>query len=100
MKDHIDVNNLDGGRTTIRAEELESLAAKLRGCVMLEGDPGFDVARTIWNGMIDRKPSLIVQAAGPADIRAAVDLRVTKGCGWQSVPAGTRSPALPSKRAP
>ena len=65
MKDHIDVNNLDGGRTTIRAEELESLAAKLRGCVMLEGDPGFDVARTIWNGMIDRKPSLIVQAAGP-----------------------------------
>ena len=27
MKDHIDVNNLDGGRTTIRAEELESLCA-------------------------------------------------------------------------
>ena len=79
MKDHIDVNNLDGGRTTIRAEELESLAAKLRGCVMLEGDPGFDVARTIWNGMIDRKPSLIVQAAGPADIRAAVDFARDQG---------------------
>ncbi|MCA0922814.1 FAD-binding oxidoreductase [Pseudooceanicola nanhaiensis] len=79
MKDQIQMNDLSGGQTVIGAEALEPLAAALRGTLLQEGDPGFDPARAIWNGMIDRKPSLIVQAAGPADIRAAVDFARTNG---------------------
>jgi len=37
------------------------------------GDPEYDTARGIWNGMIDRRPSLIVRCRGVADVIAAVN---------------------------
>ncbi len=44
------------------AEEvvLES-RANLRGALVRPGDEGYDVARRVWNGMIDKEPSLIVR---------------------------------------
>jgi FAD/FMN-containing dehydrogenase len=55
------------------AERLEQLRANLRGPVLLPGDPGYDEARTVWNGIIDRHPPVIVQATGNADVIAAVN---------------------------
>jgi FAD/FMN-containing dehydrogenase len=48
------------------------LAAELRGTVICPGDPTYDEARALWNAAHDRHPALIVQAAGPADVAAAV----------------------------
>ena len=36
------------------------------------GDPGYDETRRIWNGAIDRRPSLIVRARNADDVRWAV----------------------------
>lgn len=44
----------------------------LGGTVLRPDDPGYDAARVIWNGMIDRRPALIVQCSSAADVRAAV----------------------------
>ena len=49
------------------------MAASLRGSVELEGDAGYEEARTIWNAMVDRKPGLVVRALGASDIRHAVN---------------------------
>jgi FAD/FMN-containing dehydrogenase len=64
--------NLQNGITMISAATIEAFAARLRGRVLIATDAGYDEARTIWNGMIDRRPGLIVQCAGAADVVNAV----------------------------
>lgn len=59
---------------TIDEETIGALRASLRGALLLPTDAGYEEARRIWNGMIDRRPGLIVQCAGEADVMAAVRL--------------------------
>jgi FAD/FMN-containing dehydrogenase len=68
-----DFRTPDGGSVAIAEERLGALRAALRGRLLQPGDDGYDVARTIWNGMIDRRPAAIVRAAGAADVIRAVD---------------------------
>lgn len=49
-----------------------SLAKSLRGRVLSPKTPGYDQARSVWNAMIDRRPALIAQTLGAADVVAAV----------------------------
>jgi len=51
---------------------LKELQKRLRGSVVGEGDAGYDHARRIWNGRIDRKPRLIAQCLDQGDVIACV----------------------------
>lgn len=51
---------------------LDSLRAAMRGEVLVSSSAGYDAARTIWNGMIDRHPAIIARCTGVADVRAVV----------------------------
>ena len=53
-------------------EAIDALAAKLRGTVERSGTPGYEVARTVWNAMVDRRPSAIARPLGVADVQACV----------------------------
>ena len=53
-------------------EAAAELADRLRGRVVGPEDAGYDEARAVWNGMVDKRPRLIVQCVGVADVRAAV----------------------------
>jgi len=55
-------------------QSVDTLALSVRGHVLRAGDDAFDAARHVWNGMIDRRPKLIVRCAGAADVIAAVNL--------------------------
>ena len=54
----------------------ESAVAALRpnlgGTVILPGAATYDAARRVHNGLIDRRPAVIVQCRGTADVQAAV----------------------------
>jgi FAD/FMN-containing dehydrogenase len=66
------------GATATRAAlpELATLAPALHGQLCLQGDDGYDEARTIWNAMIDRMPDLVVRCAHVDDIVRAVRFAV------------------------
>ena len=66
------IKTRQGGSTKLDAETVEQFAAGLRGTVLAPGSDGYDASRTIWNAMIDRKPGLIVECAGAADVARAV----------------------------
>jgi FAD/FMN-containing dehydrogenase len=61
--------------TTYRAAPAAAaeLAARLDGEVLTEGHPAYDSARRVWNGMIDKRPTLIVRCASTADVAAALE---------------------------
>ncbi len=49
------------------------LKGRLRGPLLFPLDSGYDESRSIWNGMIDRRPAAIARCAGVADVVACVD---------------------------
>src|ERR671912_1705333 len=51
----------------------------LRGQLIAPDHPGYDAARQIWNGSIDRHPALIARCAGVADVIAAVRFATETG---------------------
>src|SRR5262245_37880813 len=74
--------------------DLERLRDSLHGPLILPRDRGYDEARSIWNGAIDRRPAGIARCAGVADVAAAVrfardhDLEIAVRGGGHNV-AGT-----------
>src|SRR5437867_9804538 len=68
----VSVKTADGAAIAVTPEKLDALRAQLRGALCLPGEPGYEQARTLWNAMIDRRPALVVRAAGAADVIQAV----------------------------
>ncbi|MGH2771362.1 MAG: FAD-binding oxidoreductase, partial [Actinomycetota bacterium] len=59
-------------RTDLDKAAFGELERSFRGRLVRPGDPTYDEDRKIWNGSIDRSPTLIARCAGVADIIAAV----------------------------
>ena len=57
---------------TIDPVTIDELAGKVRGELIRPGDPAYDEARRVWNGMIDRRPALVARCRGVADVVACV----------------------------
>ncbi|HSP75824.1 MAG TPA: FAD-binding oxidoreductase [Cryobacterium sp.] len=60
-------------------DEVNVLQRRISGHVITAGDSGYDEARRVWNGMIDRHPVAIVRAATVADIGPVVQFARTRG---------------------
>jgi FAD/FMN-containing dehydrogenase len=57
---------------SIDAERLAELKTTLGGLAVSPGQPDYDQAVRLWNGMIDLRPSIVVQPTGVADIKQAI----------------------------
>jgi len=70
---------------TINGASIEKLAANLAGELIQPQDAGYDTARQIWNGHVQRRPALIARCRGVADVMAAV-----RFCREHDLPASVR----------
>ena len=57
----------------------EPLAERMPGRVIAPDHPEYDAARTIWNGMIDKRPAAIVRCADGDDVASAVRFAAESG---------------------
>ncbi|WP_417729464.1 FAD-binding oxidoreductase [Roseovarius sp.] len=68
-----------------RNTSIDDLRAAVSCAVITEGDAHYDDARRVWNGMIDRRPAVIVRCLGPEDVMCAV-----RFAGAQGLPVAIR----------
>ena len=56
------------------AQTVSGLAGGFSGRLLQPGDGGYEEARRVHNGMVDKRPALIAQCGGTADVGEAVNL--------------------------
>ena len=59
--------------TVVKQPAVETFRTSLRGELILPGDEGYESARKVYNGIIDRRPLFIVRCANVRDVMSAVD---------------------------
>jgi len=55
------------------------LKGTFAGELFAAGDPGYETARRVWNGMVDRRPALIARCAGEDDVVQALEAARQRG---------------------
>ena len=74
-------------RTVLEESAVADLRKGFDGEVVLPADPIYDAARHVWNGMVDKRPAVVVRPRGAADVAAAIrfarahDLEIAVRCG-------------------
>ena len=67
----IELRTLDGDELSL---DPAALATIPEGSRLRPGDPGYEDATLIWNGLIDKQPALVIQPADASEVVAAVNL--------------------------
>lgn len=75
------------------------LPSPFDGVVLAPGDPGFEKARLVWNGMIDRKPAMVARCRSTSDVSATIRFARRAGLPSRSAVADTTSPGARSPTA-
>lgn len=66
------IRTRDDRQLALQPDQIEALSTSLHGELLQRDEPGYEEARQLWNGMIDKHPALIARCSGTADVVAAV----------------------------
>ncbi|MEN7548847.1 FAD-binding oxidoreductase [Rapidithrix thailandica] len=69
----LEATTLTGTHTSLDEAALENLRSQIQGELLLPEDINYEKVRQLWNGMIDRRPALIVRCIGTYDVVQAVN---------------------------
>ena len=73
------IHALTGTHTLLETSTIEPLRERLRGQLVLPGEGGYDEARKVWNGMVNKKPAIIARCAAATDVVEAVRFARDRG---------------------
>src|SRR5215831_10384241 len=62
------ITTMQGADTVLKDTAIEAFRTHVRGELLRPEDAGYEVARKVFNAMIDKCPALIVRCAGTADV--------------------------------
>lgn len=85
------VTTTAGGETVLKDATVVAFSSHLDGETLRPGGNGYEDARKVWNGMIDKRPALIVRCASVGDVVEAVrfarehDLLASVRCGGHNI---------------
>ncbi len=69
----VTATRLSGQQTVIDKAAVKELRDSLQGQLLMPGNGAYDVARKLWNGMIDKHPAMIAYCADAFDVVNAVN---------------------------
>src|SRR5688572_16484198 len=69
----------EGSPDMATTRSVEGLRSTISGALITPGDPGYDTARSLWNGAFDRHPAAIACCSSPADVAAAIGFAEANG---------------------
>ena len=78
--------------TTLDSAAVSTFREAFAGQIVLPDDPSYDAARIVWNGMVDRRPAIVVRPTGVADVLSALrlgrdqELAIAVRSGGHSIP--------------
>jgi FAD/FMN-containing dehydrogenase len=56
----------------LRQTDVDAFAARISGGLLSAADSGYEEARKVWNGMVDRRPALVARCLNVSDVQFAV----------------------------
>ena len=56
-----------------QASDISQLGQRIRGALVIPDDPGYDQARRVWNGMVDKRPAAVIYCVDSEDVITAVN---------------------------
>jgi FAD/FMN-containing dehydrogenase len=68
----LQIKTITGRETLLPGDGVREFEMQLRGTLIRPGEAGYDAARMVYNGMIDRRPAMIVRCADVGDVIRAV----------------------------
>ena len=68
----MEAKTIEGREIDLKQETLDGLKKRLQGPVFVPGDFGYDESRTVWNGMISKRPAAVARCLGIADVITCV----------------------------
>ena len=83
------------GTISLNESDLEDFRGSLRGKLLLQEDEGYEEARKVWNGMVDKRPAAIARCSGAADVINSVNfarsnnLLISVRCGGHNFPGNS-----------
>jgi FAD/FMN-containing dehydrogenase len=72
----IKITDLNGQAAILHTDELNSLKDKVKGDVIFPDSTNYEEARKVWNGLIDKRPAVIVQVLDNSDVLAAINFAI------------------------
>jgi FAD/FMN-containing dehydrogenase len=76
---------------SLQVSDIARLRRTIRGDLVLPDDPGYDEARRVWNGMVDKRPAAVIYCVESDDVVTAVSFAKSQNflvavrCGGHSV---------------